>query len=119
VLIVEDDPDNLDSMRRLLLLWGHDVAVASDGTQALAAVREFRPDAVLCDLELVGALDGLGLAAAIRADPALGSPLLVALTGLGQPGDFERSHQAGFNSHLTKPADMTTLRRLLEDARPS
>jgi two-component system CheB/CheR fusion protein len=115
VLVIEDNADASESLKRLLTLWGHDVEAVADGAAALERVKVFRPEIVLCDLKLPGKQDGYAVAAAIRADPAVASPYLVALTGSGQPDDRERSQAAGFDRHLTKPADIATLRRLIDD----
>jgi two-component system CheB/CheR fusion protein len=121
VLVVEDNPDAAYSLKRLLEIWGHDVAAAVDGKRALELARELRPEVVLCDLQLPGGMDGFAVARALRADTGLGRPMLVALTGLGQPGDRERSLAAGFDRHIAKPADTDELRRLIDEfpRRPS
>ncbi len=115
ILVVEDNDDAAESLKLLLSLAGHEVATADDGRTALERVRAFRPEVVLCDLGLPGDLDGLAVAGAIRSDPALGSPYLVALTGFGQAEDREQARAAGFDRHLTKPADPDLLRSLLDE----
>ena len=115
VMVVEDNGDAADSLRRLLEQWGHDVATAANGQQAIELARELRPEVILCDLQLPGATDGFGVARAVRSDGGLGRPLLVALSGFGQPGDRERSLAAGFDRHLTKPAAVDDLRRLIDE----
>jgi signal transduction histidine kinase len=112
VLVVEDNPDAARSLATLLRLEGHDVRLASDGPQALAAAAESRPDVVLCDLGLPG-MDGYAVAAALRAGPATAGVRLVALTGYGQDADRRRSAAAGFDLHLTKPVDPAALHELL------
>ena len=115
ILIVEDNPDASDSLRLLLTLSGHAVETADSGSAALERVRAFLPDVVLCDLGLPGGMDGHAVAEAIRASPDHGSPHLIALTGFGQVEDHERTRAAGFDRHLTKPADPEVLLRLLDD----
>jgi CheY-like chemotaxis protein len=115
ILLVEDNPDASESLRLLLTLSGHEVETAADGIAALEKARGFCPDVVLCDLGLPGGLDGFAVAEEIRADPALGSPHLIALTGFGQAEDREQARAAGFDRHLTKPADPDALRRLLDE----
>ena len=70
-------------------------------------------DVVLCDIGLPGGFDGHGVARAFRADPDLRSAFLIALTGYGQEEDRRRALEAGFDAHLTKPADIEELKRLL------
>jgi len=71
---------------------------------------------VLCDIGLPGAMDGYEVAKAIRAEPSLREVRLIALTGYGQREDRSRAERAGFDSHLTKPADPGALLGLV--ARP-
>ena len=70
---------------------------------------------MLCDIGLPGSLDGYAVARAFRADPELRSAFLIALTGYGQEEDRRRALEAGFDTHLTKPADLDDLRRLLAE----
>jgi CheY-like chemotaxis protein len=112
VLIVEDNRDAADSLRMLLELSGHQVTVASTGPAAIEAARARCPDVVLCDIGLPG-LDGYGVAAALRRDSATAKARLIALTGYGRDEDRDRSRQAGFDCHLTKPIDPAALQPLL------
>jgi PAS domain S-box-containing protein len=113
VLIIEDHPDAAESMQMLLQLYGHEAEIALDGPAGLAAARRFRPDVVLCDIGLPGGMDGYAVARAVRADPELRALRLIALTGYGQEEDQARSHEAGFDLHLTKPVDPAALEKLL------
>lgn len=97
----------------LLELRGHDVSVALSGAEALERLRSERADLVLCDLGLPG-MSGYDVARAVRADAALRSILLVALTGYGQPEDRRRSAEAGFDLHLVKPVALQALDGVLE-----
>jgi PAS domain S-box-containing protein len=107
VLIVEDNRDSAESMRLLLSLSGHDVAVAHTGADAVGMAERIAPDAVVCDIGLPS-MDGYTVAAALR--PAAGKgPRLIAVTGYGRPEDVERARRAGFHRHLTKPVDPNVL----------
>jgi len=116
-LIIEDNVDAAESMALLLQLHGHEVAVAHDGTAGLARARQLRPEVVVCDIGLPGDLDGYAVARALRAeaDPAVAPGCLIALTGYGQEEDQWRAREAGFDVHLTKPADPEVLRRLIAE----
>lgn len=116
VLVADDNRDAATSMAELLLLLGADVRVVFGGIEALAAVREWIPDVALLDIGMPG-LDGHEVARQIRLDPRLRDVLLIALTGWGQDDDRARSSVAGFDHHLTKPADLDALWRLLDAAR--
>ncbi len=115
-LVIEDNVDAAESLAMLLQLSGHETEVAFDGAVGIAKARSFRPDVVLCDIGLPGRLDGHGVARAFRADPELQRTFLIALTGYGQEEDRRRALDAGFDAHLTKPADIEELKRLLAKA---
>jgi PAS domain S-box-containing protein len=112
VLVVDDNHDAADSLGMLLEFLGADVAVAHDGPQALEMLGSFRPEVVLLDLGMPG-MSGLEVARRMREDPELKGVTLVALTGWGQREDRRRTHEAGFDYHLVKPADVGTLQSIL------
>jgi CheY-like chemotaxis protein len=114
VLVVEDEPDAAESLRQLLLLYGHRAEVARDGPAAVELAERFRPDVVLLDIGLPGGMDGLEVARRVGLRPDGGkAPLLVAVTGRDQGDDRRRSELAGIHLHMTKPADPEVLRSLL------
>ena len=115
-LVIEDHEDAAESLALLLTLVGHQAEVAFDAGEGLEKARRSRPEVVLCDIGLPGALDGYAVARALRADPELRAVYLIALTGYGQEEDRRRALEAGFDAHLTKPADLDALRRLLASA---
>jgi CheY-like chemotaxis protein len=115
VLVVDDCPDNRNTLDMLLRAVGHEVLLAADGPSALEAFRASRPHVVILDIALPG-LDGWEVARRLREQEGSGPVLLVALTGYGRKEDEARSRQAGFDVHLTKPVDLEDLRLLLEKA---
>ena len=116
VLIVDDNIDGAVLLAELCGAMGHDVRVAHDGPQALAAIREHAPDVAVLDIGLP-VMDGYELAKRIREQ--LGpSCRLVALTGYGQEHDRKRSEQAGFDAHLVKPVDPSRVLALIDEAPP-
>jgi two-component system cell cycle response regulator len=104
ILIIEDTPANVELMRFLLSAHGHAPLVAADGAAGIALARRERPELVLCDLRLPG-LDGYGVAAALRADPALAGLPLVAISALDEEGERERLLAAGFTGYIGKPIE--------------
>jgi CheY-like chemotaxis protein len=112
ILIVEDNPDAAEMLRELLLLRGHEVTVVETGIRALSVLHEREVEVVLCDLGLPG-MSGFELARAIRADPSLKPPKLVAISGYGQPRDRQLAREAGFDDHLLKPVDVAAIERVL------
>ncbi|HEY0858912.1 MAG TPA: hybrid sensor histidine kinase/response regulator [Albitalea sp.] len=102
VLVVDDNADAADSLAILLAAHGHLARTEYGAAAALEAAREFRPQAVFCDLGMPG-MNGHEMAARLRADPRHASTVLVAVTGWGSEEDRRRTRHAGFDFHLTKP----------------
>lgn len=117
VLVVDDNRDAANSMATMLELMGYETRVAFDGLAALNVAADFRPHVALLDIGMPK-LDGYETARRMRQQSWGQRMKLVALTGWGQTEDRRRSQDAGFDSHLVKPADLATLRDLLanEDA---
>jgi CheY-like chemotaxis protein len=111
ILIVEDNTDARDALRVLLELDGHAVEAAGEGQEALELARAKDPDIALVDIGLPG-IDGYEVARRVRAHHAR-RPVLIALTGYGQPEDRRRATEAGFDEVLVKPVDPTALTELL------
>ncbi|WP_248341812.1 PAS domain-containing hybrid sensor histidine kinase/response regulator [Anaeromyxobacter paludicola] len=111
VLVVDDNVDAAESLAELLVLFGHQVEVAFDGPSAIEKARARPPEAVLCDLGLPG-MSGYEVARALRRECG-DRTRLIALSGYAQPGDLQRSAEAGFDAHLSKPADPADIERLL------
>ncbi len=114
LLVIEDNLDAAVTLKEVLEMNGHEVAVAHDGHGGVAKARSFKPDVVLCDIGLPG-LDGYGVARQIRADPSI-SPTLIALTGYARPEDQRESFRAGFDHHLAKPIQIPELEQVLAAA---
>jgi len=114
VLIIEDNDDARQMLRHLLDHAGHEVHEAAEGADGLARALALSPDAVIVDIGLPG-LDGYSIARRLREAGPPGV-LLVAITGYGQDGDRQRSREAGFDVHLTKPIDPLVLDALLAKA---
>jgi CheY-like chemotaxis protein len=115
VLIVDDMEDQRESLALLLRLLGHETHLAQDGPSALNAAQTFHPDAVLLDIGMPK-MNGYEVAQHLRKQDEFADVLLVALSGFGTEEDKVRSHDAGFDAHLTKPSDLTELQQLLENA---
>jgi signal transduction histidine kinase len=112
ILVVDDNRDAADSLRTLLTLLGAVAEVAYGGAEALSAVEKFHPAVVLLDLGMPE-MDGYEVAKRIRQRAEFDDVTLIALTGWGQEEDRRRAQDAGFNHHLVKPADLSSLQALL------
>jgi CheY-like chemotaxis protein len=97
----------------LLETLGHnEVHVATNGPDALRIAAERRPDIVLLDLKMPG-MDGYEVARRLRKESWGGELMLVALTGWALDEHKRRTQEAGFDRHLTKPADVASLEAVL------
>ncbi|MFC5510635.1 PAS domain-containing protein [Massilia jejuensis] len=112
ILVVDDNVDAALTLSMILEAGGHVTRVVHDGIAALAAAPEFLPQLAFLDIGMPG-LNGYETASAMRRTPGLENVTLVALTGWGTESDRLRSAKAGFDHHLTKPAQMQALQDLL------
>jgi signal transduction histidine kinase len=115
VLLVDDNEDAAWILSETLSHIGHDVRCAHDGPSALRAALEHVPEVALIDIGLP-VMDGYELAARLRAEPRLAGVRLIALTGYAQPGDRQRSSDAGFAAHLVKPVSISVLLEAIDAA---
>jgi len=113
VLVVDDNVDAAEMLATLLEIGGHHVRMAHDGAGAIAAAGELLPEVVFLDIGLPD-ISGYEAAAALRGTAGMEDAMLVALTGWGTAQDRQRALQAGFDHHLTKPAELDAVNGLLD-----
>jgi signal transduction histidine kinase len=104
ILVVDDNIDAATSLATLLEYRGHRVRACFDGSAAFAQATMSPPEVAFIDLNMPS-LDGIELSRMIRRAPWGRNVKLVALTGMGQPDDLERTRAAGFDQHLIKPVN--------------
>lgn len=107
VLIIEDNPANLELMTYLLRAFGHTVLTAEDGYRGLEAAVFEHPDLIICDVQLPD-IDGFEVARRLKNDPRLRPIPLVAVTALAMVGDRDRVLAAGFDGYFAKPINPET-----------
>jgi CheY-like chemotaxis protein/two-component sensor histidine kinase len=115
VLVVDDNTDAAESLGVLLEMEGHVARICHTGRDALTAAPGFAPDIVFLDIGLPD-VTGYDVARQLRNMPAGEKALLVALTGWGTQEDRKRTRDAGFDRHLTKPAELAAVEDLLRSA---
>jgi signal transduction histidine kinase/ActR/RegA family two-component response regulator len=112
IVLVEDQPDSREMLRMLLESLDHIVIDAADGAAAVELIERERPDAALIDIGLP-VMTGYEVAQRIRARKELSGITLIALTGYGAPSDIKAAHEAGFDAHLIKPAEISRIQEVL------
>lgn len=114
ILVIEDNPLNLELVTDLLEAKGFRVLQAQTAEEGVRSARENAPELILMDLSLPG-MDGLAAAKMLKADPATARLPIVALTAHAMRGDDAIAKAAGCDGYLTKPIDT---RRFLEQIAP-
>jgi CheY-like chemotaxis protein len=112
VIVVDDNRDAADMLADLLGAHGFPVRTAYSGTEALEVMGEYHPRIGILDIGLPDMV-GYDVAAAVRQ--LYNDVMLVAVTGWGAEHDVERAFAAGFDFHITKPADPRDLIALIEE----
>jgi CheY-like chemotaxis protein len=107
ILVIEDQPLNLELVRDLLEMGGYAVLQAATAEEGLALARTAQPDLILMDISLPG-MDGLTATRRLKEDPATQQIPVVALTAHAMRGDQEKAQAAGCAGYLTKPVDTRT-----------
>ena len=112
-LVADDNLDAGQTLAAVLELLGHRVVLANDGQEALDRAMELKPGVIFLDIGMPG-LDGWEVCKRIRATEWGAKAWIVAVTGYGQESDRERSLEAGFDKHCTKPLQIKTVQELIE-----
>jgi len=121
VLVADDRAISRELVRDVLESCGYEVFEAADGVEALEQARLVQPDIIILDLQMPR-LDGFGVVAALRTDPAFDNVPVMALNASAMAGDRERALASGFTGYVAKPIRVAALRdevdRMLEWIRP-
>lgn len=104
ILVVDDNVDAAETLAMLLQIGGHQVAVAHAGEKAVELAAVLQPAIVFLDIGLPD-IDGLEVCRRLRRFPNGKAMTIVAVTGWGAKEDLQRTADAGFDGHLTKPVE--------------
>ncbi|MBL8954997.1 MAG: response regulator [Myxococcaceae bacterium] len=118
VLLVDDNADAVELLSELLAEVGYEVLVARGPVEAQEVIDDFAPQVAVLDIGMP-VMDGHALAHALKEKLGPRTPVLVALSGYGQPHDRRKSEQSGFAAHLVKPVDTARLLATLESLFPA
>ena len=108
LLIVDDEPNIAISLEFLMRREGFDVALAKDGEEGLAKIREIKPDLVLLDV-MMPKMDGFQVCRAVREDAELAGICIVMLTAKGREAEVEKGLSLGANAYIPKPFSTSAL----------
>ena len=113
ILVVDDNRPSAQSLAWVMELNGYEVRACFDGASAVETAHDFHPDVVLLDLGMP-VMDGYEVCRRLRADETLAETLVIAQTGWGGEAERRRTADVGFDHHMTKPLDFTTLLKLID-----
>jgi DNA-binding response OmpR family regulator len=108
VLIVDDNPMNVDILQTRLASHGYETVTASDGEEALAIAKEKQPDLILLDI-MMPKKDGLEVCRELKRDPTLPFMPIILVTAKSESKDIVAGLEAGGDEYLTKPVDQAAL----------
>jgi CheY-like chemotaxis protein len=113
ILVIEDNPINLELMTYLLGAFNHTVLTATDGNEGYNLIEQERVDLIICDVHLPK-VDGYQVARRLKQHPELRKVPIVAVTALAMVGDREKVLAAGFDDYISKPVTPDTFVKQLE-----
>ncbi|RJQ23281.1 MAG: response regulator [Nitrospiraceae bacterium] len=102
ILIIEDNPANMELMSYLLSSFGYTVLIAHNGEEGITTAKREMLDLIICDVHLP-IVDGYAVAKYLKKDPVLRQIPLVAVTALAMVGDRDKVLSAGFDGYIDKP----------------
>ena len=114
ILIVDDNQANVELLEAYLAGMDCEIAVASDGREALEKVAEFRPDIILLDV-MMPKLSGFEVCKQIKDDPETRRIMVLMVTALNELGDIERAVAVGTDDFLSKPVQKIELLKRVEN----
>ena len=117
ILVIEDNPDNMELMRFLLEAFGYTPLLATGGPEGIRVARQQRPDLVLMDVQMPE-MDGYEATTEIRKQAGLEGCPVVAVTAFAMVGDQERILSSGFDGYISKPISPDTFITQVESFLP-
>jgi two-component system cell cycle response regulator DivK len=112
ILLVEDDPLNVELFTAILEQDGYAVEIVTDGSQVEQRAEAFRPDLILMDINLP-AVDGTELLLRLRRNPSTAGVRILAVTAHAMKGDAESFVAMGFAGYISKPIEVKRFRAIV------
>lgn len=113
VLYIEDHPNNVLLIQRIVKAEGHTFIHAADGESGQAVLNSTQPDLIFVDLKLPGQIDGYDLIRYIKSSPTFQHIPVVVLTAYGRGLAESKAEEAGCDAFLHKPADIREIRTII------
>ncbi len=117
ILLVEDNPNNAQTISTYLEHKGYCLMSAGNGQEAIEVIKQRKPDLILMDVQMP-VMDGFETTRQIRNNPDFAEIPIIALTALAMPGDRDQCFAAGMNDYLSKPIRMKHLTTMIEQNLP-
>jgi len=108
ILVVDDDPDALDTMAAILETRDYEVLTALSGVEGISKAREEKPNLIIMDV-MMPKVDGFTVCKMIKEDEEIKDIPVILLTGKGLVGDVEKGFAVGANDYMIKPIDWDRL----------
>ena len=113
ILLVDDEPDILETVRFFLIRSGYQVCIARNGKEALQQAKREDPDLILMDV-MMPKMDGLEACWHFKTDACLRSIPIIMLTAKGEFRDVKDALANGADGYVTKPCDLSDLLKRIE-----
>ena len=104
ILIIDDDPDALETMTAILETHDYEILTALSGLEGISKASKEKPDLIIMDV-LMPELDGFTACKMIKENKEIKNIPVILLTGTGMVGDVEKGFAAGANDFMIKPID--------------
>ena len=114
ILIVEDNPQNMNVFEMVLRAKGYTLLKATDGEEALDMALSGRPDLIIMDIQIPG-MNGLEVTRKLRENSAFSRIPIIAVSAYAMKGDREKAIEAGCNAYLSKPFNIHELTGLIAE----
>ena len=108
ILYIEDNPQNMRLVRKMLKIGGYEMIGADDGMSGLRMAEDTKPELILLDINLPD-IDGTEVMARLKQIPSVADIPVIALTANAMYGDRERFIDAGCDDYVSKPINKTVL----------